>query len=258
VADDVGPTVLRWWAARVQARSAGTRAAGRLDPAHLALPHDPAAGEAVHTRGSRLAGAPEPLTRLATVQPDTVAVLLVSGRPPVVRWPGELLVPPLLTRNPWQIRALALSTAPVHVDVTVPDLVTLDGYTVEVVRLRLELQLDHGDRYAAMARLAAQHGAGLDAALLEQLHREVLAGVQGAVTMNRRGDLQRLTLRRVLAEQWLPPTLVGGTLVLRDVTVLEAGQATPEDEATLVLPAAGGPGPADPATEEAAPMAAAT
>jgi hypothetical protein len=258
VADDLGLTVLRWWAARVQARSAGTRAAGRLDRAHLALPHDPAAGEAVHSRGSRLAGAPEPLTRLATVQPDTVAVLLVSGRPPVVRWPGELLVPPLLTRSPSRIRALALSTAPAHVDVTVPGLVTLDGYTVEVVRLRLEVQLDDGDRYAAVARLAAQHGAGLDGALLEQLRREVLPGVQGAVTMNRRADLQRLTLRRVLAEQWLPPALAGGTLVLRDVTVLEAGQASPEDEPTLVLPAAGGPGPADPATEEAAPMAAAT
>jgi hypothetical protein len=222
------------------------------------LTHDPAAGEAAHPRGCRLAGPPEPLTRLGTVQPDTVAVLLVSGRGAVVRWPGELLVPPLLTRDPMRVRAVALSTAPVQVDVTVPGLVTLDGYTVEVVRLRLELQLDDGDRYAAMARLAAQHGAGLDAALLEQVRREVLAGVQGAVTMNRRADLQRLTLRRVLAEQWLPPTFVGGTLVSRDVTVLEAGPASPEDEPTLVLPAAGGPGPADPATEDAAPMAAVT
>jgi hypothetical protein len=163
------------------------------------------------------------------VRPGTVAVLLSPGRPALVRWPGELLVPPLLTRDPRRLQALALSTAPVHVDLTIPGLITLDGYTVEVVRLRLQLQLDDGDRYAGVAALAARHGGALDAALLEQVRREVLAAVQGAVTMNRRADLQRLTLRRVLAERWLPPSLAGGTLMLRDVTVLEAGQASHDD-----------------------------
>ena len=259
MANDVGTTALRWWASLAQARSVGTRAAGRrLDREHLALPHDPAARPSVHPQGARLAGAPEAVTRLATVQPGTVAVLLAAGRPPVVRWPGELLVPPLLTRNPGRLRALALSTAPVHLDLTIPRLVTLDGYMMEVVRLRLELQLDDGDRYAAVAVLAAQHDAGLEAALLEQVRREGAAGVHGAVTMNRRADLQRLTLRHVLSERWLPPSFAGGTLVRRDVQVLEAGQAGHDEEPTPARPAAGGPGPADPATEEAAPMAAAT
>jgi hypothetical protein len=259
VVDGFGGTIVRWWAARAQARSVGTRARGRRpDGAHLTLPHDPAAGVPVPPQGFRLAGVPEPVTRLATVRPDTVAVLLATGRPPVVRWPGELLVPPLLTRDPARLRALVLTTAPVHVDFTVAGLITLDGYTVEVIRLRLRLQLDGGDRYAGVAALAGRHGAGLDATLLEQVRHEVLAGVQGAVTMNRRANLQRLTLRRVLTGRWLPPTLAAGSLVLHDVTVLEAGQIGHEEEPAPALAAAGGPGPATPATEEAAPMAATT
>ncbi|MFL6064289.1 MAG: hypothetical protein ACJ72G_06420 [Friedmanniella sp.] len=256
---NVGAAALRWWASWAQARATGTRAVGRRpDPEHLELPHDPAALEPAHPQGPRLAGAPEALTRLATVQPDTVAVVLVAGRPPVVRWPGELLVPPLLTRSRGTVRALALSTARVHLDLTVPGLVTLDRYTLEVVRLRLELQLDAGDRYAAVADLAAEQGANLDAALLERVRREATAGVQGAVTMNRRADLQRLTLRRVLDERWLPSSFAGGTLLRRGLEVADLGAASPEDEPTVVLPAAGGGGPPDPGTEDAAPMATAT
>jgi hypothetical protein len=259
VVSSFGATALRWWASFAQARSVGTRAVGpRPHGEHLELPHDPAAGDDVHPRGPRLAGAPEVLTRLATVKPDTVAVVLVAGRPAAVRRPGELLVPPLLTRTPGTVRALALSTAPVHLDLTVTDLVTLDGYTVEAVRLRLELRLDDRDHYAAVAALAAEEGARLEAALLQQVADEGAAGVQGAVTMNRHADLQRLTLRRVLAERWLPVSFADGVLVRRDFWLIETGRRGEDDEPTVSLPAAGGSGPPAPATEEAAPMAAAT
>ena len=253
--DDFGTTALRWWASRVQARSTGTRARGRPDPEHLELPHDPAAGVAAHPLGTRLAGAPEVLTRLATVQPGTVAVVLSAGQPGVVRHPGELLVPPLLTRSPGRVRALAVSTAPVHVDVTVPDLVTLDRFTVESFRLRLELQLDGSDGYAAVAALAARHGAQLDRVLLAEVERESLAAVRAAVSMNRQADLERLTLLRVLADRWLPAVLAAGTLIRRDLRLIEHGRGLAEEEPTVVLPSAGGPGVPDPGTDEAAPLA---
>ena len=76
--------------------------------------------------------------------------------------------------------------------------------------------------------------------------------------MNRRADLQRLTLRRVLDERWLPSSFAGGTLLRRGLEVTEAGAPSPDDEPTVVLPAAGGSGPPDPGTEDAAPMATAT
>lgn len=257
MAEGFGTAALRRWAAFAQTRATGSRSRSRPDAHHLPLPHDPAAGVPDHPLGGRLAGAPEAVTRLATVRPGTVAVLLPVRGPVQVRHPGDLVVPPLLHRGSAPLRALALSTDPVHVDLETRGLVTLDGFTVEVVRLRLELQLDAGDGYRAVAELAAVHGAALDAVLLEQVRRETAAGLQGAVTMNRRADLQRLTLRRVLTERWLAPTLAGGTLRRRDVQVLEAGHASPEDELTVQLPDLTGVG-LDEATGDIAPMASAT
>jgi len=254
----IGAAALARWAAVAQARVARARPAGRDVSAR-----DPAAGEAPHPLGTRLVGAPAPLTLLSSVRPGTVAVVLRAGRLPVARQAGELLLPQLLTRQPAAVRSVVLSTAPVHVHLTVTDLASLDGYPVEPARLRLRLQL-LGD-HVTLPQLVAEHQAGLETVLLEEVRQQCAAAVRGAVAVNRRADLQRLTLRRVLGDRWLPPSFLGGVVLCREVSVLappdrhqEPHEQDEQDEPTLVL-SAGEVAAAlqpDTATAEAAPMAA--
>jgi hypothetical protein len=256
VANGFGEAALGWWASLVEARAARARADAGAAPTR-----DPAAGATGHPLGTRLTAPPEPLTLLTRVRPGTLAVLLRPGRPAELRQPGSVLVPPVLARPTAPVQVQVLSTAPVHLDVSVTDLVSLDGYPLEAVGLRLRLQLDAGDP-AARARLATQHGAELEPVLLGHVQREVVAAVRGAVAVNRRADLHRLGTRRVLEDRWLPTSFAEGILLCRDATVLGASQGDPEDEQTLVLPAVSArPAPsADPqpaaATDEATPMAA--
>ena len=245
-----GAAALGRWAGMVQHRAARARPDGQ-DPSA----RDPAAGEAPHPLGTRLLGTPVPLTRLATVRPGTVAVVLQTGRLPVLQAAGALLLPPLLTRAPAAVQVQVASTEPVHVDVVVDDLTSLDGYAVAPVRLRLELQLAAG--HTGLGQRVAEHGAGLEALLLAEVRQRCRDAVQGAVRVNRHADLQRLTLRRVLGDRWLPGAFAGGLLLCRDVEVLPADRGA-EDEHTVVLPAPAPTAPLDPdaATDDIAPMAA--
>lgn len=256
MANGFGEAALGWWASLVEARAARARADAGTEPRR-----DPAAGTPTHPLGTRLTAPPEPLALLTRVRPGTLAVLLRPGRPAELRQPGSVLVPPVVVRPAPPVQVQVLSTAPVHLDVSVTDLVSLDGYPLEPVGLRLRLQLDAGDP-GALTRLATQHGAELEPVLLGHVQREVVAAVRGAVAVNRRVDLQRLGTRRVLEDRWLPAAFAGGLLLCRDVTVLTAGAEDPEDEQTLVLPAVSAR-PAPPpetqpagATDEATPMAA--
>jgi hypothetical protein len=253
VANGFGEAALGWWASRVEARAARARAdAGAV--------RDPAAGAAAHPLGTRLTAPPEPLSLLTRVRPGTLAVLLRPGRPPELRQPGSVLVPPVLTRPAAPVLVQVLSTAPVHLDVSVTDLVSLDGYPLAAVGLRLRLQLDASDP-VALVRLVTQHGSGLEPVLLGHVQREVVAAVRGALAVNRRADLHRLGVRRVLEDRWLPTSFADGILLCRDATVLAVEEGEPEDEQTLVLPAVSArPSSADDqpaaATDEATPMAA--
>ena len=249
-----GEAALGRWASLVEARAARARA-------DATTTRDPAAGATTHPLGTRLTAPPEPLALLTRVRPGTLAVVLRPGEPPELRQPGAVLVPPVLTRPGAPVEVQVLSTAPVHLDVTVTDLVSLDGYPVEPVGLRLRLQLDAGDP-VALVRLVTQHGAELEPVLLGQVQREVVAAVRAAVAVNRRADLHRLGTRRVLEERWLPVSFADGILLSRDTTVLASAQGDPEDEQTLVLPAVSARPPASAdaqpaaATDEATPMAA--
>lgn len=224
--DDRGNLLLRWWARRAQQRA--DRQPGRA-------PGTPSTTGASPTPqlplGHRLVGELVPLTRLASVSRGTVAVLVHPDGDVAVRRPGELLVPRLLARpGAPVVQALPVSTEPIHLDVPLAGLVSIDGYPVDPVTLRLELQLDPADDFAALATLVAEHGAGVEAVLLDPVPRACAAAAQGAVAMNRLAQLQRLGLRAVLAERWLPATFAGGLLLRQGFEVLEPGE---EDEPTV-------------------------
>lgn len=226
--DDRGSALLRWWARRAQERAAREPARPAGTPSSTGASPAPA-----HALGQRLVGALVPLTRLATVAPGTVAVLLQPDGRATVRRPGELLVPRLLALpGAPVVRALPVSTAPVHLDVPLTGLVSFDGYPVDTTTLRLELQLDPADDFAALAALVAEHGAAVEQVLLDPVPRACATAAQGAVAMNRIAPLQRLGLRQVLADRWLPATFGGGLLVRRGFDVLEA-ERTEEDEPTV-------------------------
>jgi hypothetical protein len=243
-----GETALAWWASLAQARASRARSDGRAGKAR-----DPAVGGTPHPLGTRLAGPAEPLTLLTSVRPGTLAVVLRAGRLPEVRQPGAILVPPLVTRTPEAVQVLPISTAPVHLDVTVTDLISLDGHPVDPVRLRLRLQLDASDP-AALVALVTTHGAGLEPALLGQVQREAVTAVRGAVAVNRRADLKRLGLQRVLQDRWLPRSFAGGALLCRGSSVLPVPSGDRrQDGRPPVVPADAA---AAEATADAAPMAA--
>ena len=187
--------------------------------------------------GYRLVGGPVVVTRLLMVPASTVALLLTAGRPVELRGPGEVLAPPLFGPTADQPAVLVVSTAPVDLDVTVVDGLTFDGYPLESVRLRLRVELDQRDGLADLRRLAGSHGAGLEAALLAAVQREVAAAVRGAVRMNRLADLRRLTLTEVLRSRWWPTTFADGALHCSKFEVRHVGwPGSSSDEPTVPIP----------------------
>lgn len=207
---------------------------------------DPSAGGGAESVGSRLVGEAEEVRRLLVVRPETVVVAVPRGGVPQLRFPGELLVPPLLSPGAPRIVARPLSTAPVNLDVTVTDLVTFDGHPVDRAVLRLTLLLDDSDGYTSLLELVTSHPDDLEEQLLTAVHREVTSAVRGAVRMNRLADLRRLTLDTVLQARWLPTRFGAGTLRCQHLRAQRVHWPD-EDEATVPVPvAAGVPQPAAP------------
>ena len=192
------------------------RVASGQTRAHLAQD----APGAVGIESLRLAGALQPLDRLATVRAGTVALLFAAGMPPQLQVPGDHLRPRLRsTRDPTQV--LVLSMAPVALDVSTDQLRTLDGSDIDNTVIRVTVQLAADDGHRALLDLAAEFANDLEAELLRQLHREVLAAARTAVGMNRLADVRRLTLTELLASRWLPESFAGGVLARRDVAVAD-------------------------------------
>jgi hypothetical protein len=191
----------------------------------------------------KLTGDPHPLDRLVSVQPNTVVVVFEQDSVPRLKFPGEYLTPGLLpSLRPVQV--LAVSTAPVELDVTVDHLMTLDGHEIERCLVRVTVQLTDRDRYASVAGLAAEYGTELEAYLLQRVETEVAMELHAAVKMNRLPDLRRQTVQQVMAERWLPRSFAGGALVRRDFAVIEV--SWPKDSAipTPIAP------PASPKTDQ--------
>jgi hypothetical protein len=151
--------------------------------------------------------------------------VLTGDQPPQVKFSGELLRPSLIPRRR-PVRIVVVNAAVTNLDVTIKDLVTLDGYPVDQIKLRLAVQLSDSDRYATLIDLVAAHPADLDAHMLHLVQREVTTSLQNAVRMNRLADLHRQTLQRVLEDRWLPRGLASGALIRRSFTVLESPSPT--------------------------------
>ena len=171
--------------------------------------------------GHRLASEPQLLDKVVAVRPNSLALLLTADQPPQLKLSGEVLRPSLIpVLRP--VRVVVVNTAVTHLDVTVRDLVSLDGYPLDHVKIRLAVQLSDSDRYSTLIDLMTDHAADLDSHLLQSVQREVTTSMQGAVRMNRLADLDTHTLQRVLEDRWLPRGLAGGALVRRAFTVLES------------------------------------
>jgi hypothetical protein len=221
VAGTLWALTLRYLSARRQ-RTAPARA--KAPPIKRPAQRSPGRS-ADNALGNRLASEPQLLERIVSVRPHTVAVMLTRDLPPQLKVSGELLRPSLVpTLRPIQI--VVVSTAVTNLDVTVRDLVSLDGYAIDHIKIRLAVQLSNSDRYATLLEMVADHAADLDNHLLQMVQREVTTSLQSAVRMNRLADLRRQTLQRVLEDRWLPRGLAGGALVRRDFAVLESPAPT--------------------------------
>jgi hypothetical protein len=225
------------------------RSAPARDKPPVKRPGQRPPGRSESALGHRLASEPEVLERIVAVRPHSVAVLLTRDQPPQLRLPGEQLRPSLVPKlRPVQV--VVVSTAVTHLDVTVRDLVSLDGYPIDRIKIRLAVQLSDTDRYATLVEMVADHVDDLDDHLLRLVQQEVTTSLQRAVRMNRLADLRRQTLQRVLEDRWLPRGLAGGALLRRSFTVLDA----PSPPAESGLPAGGQGRPPGAAAEQPSPF----
>lgn len=199
--------------------------------------------------GYRLAGEPQPLDRLATVRPDTLALVLTEGDPPRVQLPGDHLMPSLRPGHaPTQV--MVVNTAPVALDVTIDELQTLDGSSLQATTVRITVQLVAEEYHRLLVDLTAEFETDLEARLLGRVQQEVVASARAAVRMNRLADIRRLTLTHLLADRWLPQTLAGGAFVRRHLSVVEVGwpDAPGSATATPLEPEVAPEPPAEPFT----------
>jgi hypothetical protein len=162
--------------------------------------------------GTRLTGDRIRLDRLTAVWPETVVVVFHGDAVHELRYPGDVVVPPVFPRRT-PTYVLPVATGPVTVDVEVTNAATLEGYRLEQVVIRLSLHLSPRDRYRAVSSLVAEFGKGMEDFLLRQVKIEVAGAVETAIRSNRLADLRRNGLQQVLAHPWLPETFAKGALI---------------------------------------------
>lgn len=210
--------------------------------------------------GRRLVGPPYEVGRIVTVPPRTLALVFPADEPPQVVFPGYELWPRLQPRR-HPVTAVAVSTAPVALDVTVSDLITRDGVELRPVTVRIDVQLADdgpagllsaarsassaeprsevqprpgavaGGRRAARDRTAVpglQAPPDLESILLRQVATEVTNGTRAAARAHDLVDLQD-GLEGLLADRWLPSSLAGDVLVRRRVVVLPSDPDPPTE-----------------------------
>ena len=153
------------------------------------------------------------------MQPHTIAVVMPSDQPPQIKRPGEQLRPSLLSgRKPSYV--VVVSTAVTRLDVTMRDLPTRDE-NIPLVKIRVGVQVNDHDGYAALVRAAQVNHTDLDGYLIERVKRELDEKVRRAVKWNGVANLKSKTLQGVLASDGLPRSFADGVLVQRGFTVLE-------------------------------------
>ncbi len=161
--------------------------------------------------GTKLTGELIRLDRMAAVWPETVVVVFHGDALPELRYPGDVVVPPVFpSRTPTLV--LPVATGTVTVDVEVTNAATYDGHHIEQVVIRVSLHLSPSDRYGAVAALAAEFRTDMENFLLRQVKMEVAAEVEAAIRLNRLADLRRSGLQGVLAD-WMPKAFASRALV---------------------------------------------
>jgi len=183
--------------------------------------------------GTRLTGNRIRLDRMTAVWPDTVVVVFHGDDVQELRYPGDVVVPPVFPRRT-PTYVLPIATGPVTVDVETTNAATLEGHRIEQVIIRLSLHLSPRDRYRVVSTLVAELGKSMEDFLLRQVRIEVAEAVESAIRSNRLADLRRNGLQQVLAHPWLPDTFAKGALIRDSFEVrsviwpdLDAGRLPP-------------------------------
>ena len=194
--------------------------------------------------GQKLASESQVLERLVAVRPHTIAVVMPSDQPPQIKRPGEQLRPSLLSgRKPSYV--VVISTAVTRLDVTMRDLPTRDE-NIPLVKIRVGVQLNDHDGYAALVGAVQLNHTDLDGYLIERVKRELDEKVRRAVKWNGVANLKSKTLQEVLTSDGFPRFFADKILVQRGFTVLETiwpdaasdppGSAPPSPDAVFRRP----------------------
>jgi hypothetical protein len=164
------------------------------------------------------------LRRMARVRNGTSVAMFTEGEPPMLRQPGELLLP---DRNPLKhrISVMPITTEPVRLRVRVVDLLTLDGQHLEAVEMAVTVQLNATDP-GRLLELAAKRGPGMGAFLNEQVREGIENTARAGVKMSTRAELHHQGLAATLRERWLPRSFVG-LLFVTGFEVVAEEWATP-------------------------------
>ncbi len=147
------------------------------------------------------------LRRLARVRRGTVVAMFTEGERPLLRQPGELLLP---DRNPLKhrISVMPISTEPVRLRVRVVDLLSLDGQHLDAIEMAVTVRLNPNEPDRIL-ELAAKRGPQLGTYLNEQVREGIENTARAGVKMNTQAELQRQGLAATLKERWLPRSFVG-------------------------------------------------
>jgi hypothetical protein len=147
------------------------------------------------------------LRRMARVRKGTVVAMFTADEKPLLREPGELLLP---DRNPLKhrISVMPISTEPVGLRVRVVDLLTLDGQHLDAIEISVSVQLNQAEP-TRILDLAAQRGPQLGAFLNEQVREGIENTARAGIKMNTRAELARQGVAETLRERWLPKSFVG-------------------------------------------------
>jgi hypothetical protein len=191
--------------------------------------------------GQPFTGELQPLNRIATVQPDTVAAVFAPSQPVALRYAGDTLMPSWRPfRAPAQV--LAVNVARIPLRATVSSLTTFDDHAVDEVTLRLTVQLAEHNGYAVVLGLIERHGPRFGTYLLEELQARIESAVRGAFRLNNLSVLRR-ALAAILEERWLPPTFADGALLRRSMSVLEVRWPSSQPSAAPTAQTASDPEP---------------
>lgn len=187
---------------------AGRTATKQSAPQTAPDPTGAAVSEDLHLASPRLR-----LDRLSTVRARTVVVLIRPGAGPILKRPGELMIPGW---TPWRRgpQVVVVNTEPVRLHVEVEQLRTLDGESLARVELDVLVRLSE----AALPELVVTHE-DLEAALASEVRRSVESSVRAAVGMNRALELRRRPLTPMLQNRWMPRSMLDGAVLLEDFTV---------------------------------------